>query len=74
MDTCRFRGVRFILRDAAGACCGIGFKSISATTLEQVKFPHSWNTDLREEHVSIIKVRVVWALILAASLTAYKSG
>ncbi|KAH9072972.1 hypothetical protein EDB83DRAFT_2360192 [Lactarius deliciosus] len=63
MDTCRFRDVRFILRDAAGACRGIGFKSKSATTLERVDFPHSWNTDLQKAHVSTIKRAIAAGLL-----------
>ncbi|KAI9441323.1 hypothetical protein H4582DRAFT_1848819 [Lactarius indigo] len=63
MDTCRFRDVRFILRDAAGACRGIGFKSKSATTLERVEFPQSWNTDLQKAHVSTIKRAIAAGLL-----------
>jgi len=59
MDTCRFRDIRFIIRDAAGVCRGIGFKSKSATTFGRVDFPHSWNTELQKEHVNTIKVRIV---------------
>lgn len=63
MDTCRFRDVRFILRDAAGVCRGIGFKSKSVTTLGRVDFPQSWNTDLRKEHVSTIKRAIAAGLL-----------
>ncbi|KAI0291970.1 hypothetical protein BC826DRAFT_1020640 [Russula brevipes] len=58
MDTCRFRDIRFIKRDGAGAYRGIGFKTNPAQTLGRVKFPHSWNSELRKEHVRTIK-RVV---------------
>ncbi|KAH9965306.1 hypothetical protein BC827DRAFT_1369232 [Russula dissimulans] len=63
MDTCRFRDIRFIIRDAAGVCRGIGFKTKPSQTLGRVKFPHSWNTELRKEHVNTIK-RVVAAGLL----------
>ena len=74
MDTCRFRDVRFILRDAAGACRGIGFKSKSAATLERVDFPHSWNTDLRKEHLSTIKVRIMWTIFSPHRSPRTKAG
>ncbi|KAI9454423.1 hypothetical protein F5148DRAFT_1229560 [Russula earlei] len=63
MDTCRFRDIRFIMRDAAGACRGIGFKTKPAPTLGRVKFPQSWNTELRKEHVNIIKRVVATGLL-----------
>jgi lysine-specific demethylase 3 len=56
MDTCRFRDIRYIIRDAAGACRGVGFETKPAPTLGRVKFPHSWNMELRKEHVDTIKV------------------
>lgn len=59
MDTCRFRDIRYIIRDAAGISRGIGFKSEPAQTLGRVRLPHSWNEELRKEHVSTIKVGVV---------------
>lgn len=59
MDTCRFRDIRYIIRDAAGACRGVGFETKPAQTLGRVKFPHLWNTELRKEHVDTIKVGVV---------------
>jgi hypothetical protein len=60
MDTCRFRDIRFIIRDASGACCGIGFKSKPVGTSGRVVFPELWNSDLRKEHVHIIKVGVIF--------------
>lgn len=55
-DTCRFRDIRYIKRDAAGAFRGIGFKTKPAQTLGRVRFPDSWNEKPRKEHVNIIKV------------------
>jgi lysine-specific demethylase 3 len=59
MDTCRFRDIRFIKRDGAGAYRGIGFKTNPAQTLGRVRFPHSWNSELRKDHVKTIKVGAV---------------
>lgn len=59
MDTCRFRDIRYIIRDAAGTCRGIGFESKPAKTLGRIRFPHSWNSELRNEHVNTIKVGIV---------------
>jgi hypothetical protein len=64
MDTCRFRDIRFIIRDTSGACRGIGFKSKPAETSGRVVFPESWNSDLMKVHVDIIKV----GLMLSSSL------
>ena len=61
MDTCRFRDIRFIIRDAAGTCRGIGFKNKPAETSGRVVFPESWNSDLQKEHVHTIKVGVILA-------------
>ncbi len=58
-DTCRFRDIRYIKRDAAGAFRGIGFQTKPAQTLRRVRFPELWNRDLRKEHVDIIKVRAL---------------
>ena len=55
-DTCRFRDIRYIKRDAAGAFRGIGFKTKPAQTLGRVRFPDSWNERPRKEHINIIKV------------------
>ncbi len=63
-DTCRFRDIRYIKRDAAGTFRGIGFQTRPAQTLGRVGFPQRWNEDLRKEHVNTIKVR---ALLSCAS-------
>ncbi|KAI0300519.1 hypothetical protein B0F90DRAFT_1723573 [Multifurca ochricompacta] len=63
MDTCRFRDVRFILRDTAGACRGIGFKSKTSQTLGRVVFPVSWNSELRKVHVGTIKHAIASGLL-----------
>lgn len=55
-DTCRFRDIRYIKRDAAGAFRGIGFETKPTQTLGRIRFPLSWNEEPRKEHVSIIKV------------------
>jgi hypothetical protein len=58
-DTCRFRDIRYIKRDAAGAFRGIGFQTKPAQTLGRVRFPESWNEKPRKEHINIIKVRAM---------------
>ncbi len=58
-DTCRFRDIRYIKRDAAGAFRGIGFQTKPAQTLGRVRFPESWDEKPRKEHVNIIKVRAM---------------
>ena len=58
-DTCRFRDIRYIKRDAAGAFRGIGFQTKPAQTLGRVRFPELWNEKPRKEHVNIIKVRAM---------------
>lgn len=58
-DTCRFRDIRYIKRDAAGAFRGIGFQTKPAQTLGRVRFPELWNEKPLKEHVNIIKVRAM---------------
>jgi len=72
-DTCRFRDIRYIKRDAAGAFRGIGFQTKPAQTLGRVRFPELWNEKPRKEHVNIIKVRAMLSCIFKASLTLRKS-
>lgn len=72
-DTCRFRDIRYIKRDAAGAFRGIGFQTKPAQTLGRVRFPESWNEKPRKEHVNIIKVRAMYPALSKASLTLRES-
>lgn len=57
-DTCRFQGIRFIVRDLNKNIIGIAFHERAELTMTcQVDFPTVWNRKLDREHIKRSKVR-----------------
>jgi [histone H3]-dimethyl-L-lysine9 demethylase len=59
-DTCRFQGIRFILKDECGRITGACFTSKSKKRLESPKmeWPMAWNIPMEPAHIQTTKVRL----------------
>ena len=57
-DTCRFQGIRYLMRDENEKLVGISFsESLSVAQMPKMAFPPSWNRKVEREHVRRSKVR-----------------
>ncbi|KAK0207438.1 hypothetical protein IW262DRAFT_1530297 [Armillaria fumosa] len=54
-DTCRFKGVRYFLKDKKGNVMGVSFVTKPLGAIPIIKYPTAWNIPLSDEYIKIIK-------------------
>ena len=60
-DTCRFQGIRYIIRDQRQQFVGISFNEhMELTETCKMEFPTKWNRQLDREHIQRLKVSRWW--------------
>ncbi|OBZ75086.1 hypothetical protein A0H81_05024 [Grifola frondosa] len=62
-DSCRFKGIRFFLRDPDKVVVGTRFKEGQGADSTPMEFPKDWNVPLTMSHVRETKVAVARALL-----------
>jgi len=55
-DTCRFQGIRYLMRDENMQLKGVSFAHPPDTENPRMKFPLKWNRNFEREHVQRSKV------------------
>jgi hypothetical protein len=56
-DTCRFQGIRYIVRDQHQKYVGISFNEhTELTETQKMEFPRKWNRKLERKHIQRLKV------------------
>lgn len=55
-DTCRFQGIRILVKDAAEETVGVGFLENPRSDQATKVFPNKWNVELTAGHIRILQV------------------
>lgn len=55
-DTCRFQGIRYLMRDQDMQLKGVSFAPTTNAENSSMKFSHQWNRHFEREHVQRSKV------------------
>ena len=69
-DTCRFQGIRILLRDEKKNLVAVSFMESTKSDASKMILPDAWNVDLEERHVKRTMVRTAH-IGVSKMLTSY---